>query len=92
MLKILDKKELRKMKRKSIDSMTVAQCLKWQSTVSELPDYLEESELDELTDLTKLITEKIKSQRIQGVIEMFNSLSGDEKTECLKLLYKIMKI
>lgn len=78
--------------RKNIDSMTVAQCLKWQSTVSELPDYLEESELDELTALTQLITEKIKSQKIQGVIEMFNSLSGDEKTECLKLLYKIMKI
>ena len=72
--------------RLSIESMTVAQCLKWQSSVSELPDYLDENDLDELTALSQLITEKIKSQRIQGVVEMFNSLSSDEKEECLRLL------
>lgn len=74
--------------RVNIESMTVAQCLKWQSSVSELPDYLEESDLNELTELNRLITEKVKSQRIQGVVEMFNSLSSDEKAECLRMLNK----
>lgn len=70
----------------NIGYMTVAQCLKWQSSVSEIPDYLEERDLDELTTLSKIVIEKIKSQRIQGVIEMFNSLSIDERKECLKML------
>ena len=66
--------------------MSVAQCLKWQSTVSELPDYLEEEDLHEVIALSDVVTEKIKSQRIQGVVEMFNSLSIDEQRECLIIL------
>lgn len=67
-------------------SMSVAQCVKWQSTVSELPDYLEEDDLEKVTSLSIIISNIIKSQRIQGVVELFSSLSSEEKIECLKML------
>ena len=67
-------------------SMSVAQCVRWQSTVSELPDYLEEEDLDKVTSLSIIISNIIKSQRIQGVVELFSSLSSEEKIECLKIL------
>jgi hypothetical protein len=70
----------------SIDTMTTAQCVKWQAIVSELPEFLEESDLAEITKLSETVREKIKSQRIQGVVEMFNALSNDEKIECLRIL------
>jgi hypothetical protein len=70
----------------SIDTMTTAQCVKWQAIVSELPEFLEESDLAEITKLSETVREKIKSQRIQGVVEMFNALSNDEKIECLRII------
>lgn len=71
-------------------SMSVAQCLRWQSIVSELPDYLEEEDLKKITSLTNIITAIIKSQKIQGVVELFSALSSEEKIECLKMLNEKM--
>lgn len=70
----------------NLSYMSMAQCIKWQSLISELPDYLEDSDLDNVMKLSDLITEKIKSQKIQGVVEMFNALSEHEREECLSIL------
>lgn len=67
----------------SIGTMTVSQCVQWQTTKSELPDFLTDKDLEEINLLAVLVTEKIKTQKINGVIELFTSLSSDEQKECL---------
>ena len=75
--------------KESIGTMTVSQCVKWQGTMSELPEFLTENDLKELNDLSVLITEKIKMQKINGVVEMFAALSEEEKQECLRRLQEL---
>ena len=70
----------------SLETMTVSQCVQWQGTISELPEFLMEKDLEEITELSYIITNKIKNQKINGVVEMFISLSEDEKIECLHRL------
>lgn len=72
--------------RDSIDRMTIPQCIQWQTSVLEIPDYLSESDLNEVNELSRMVTQKVKAQRINGVIEMFKALSDEEKKECLNLL------
>lgn len=69
-----------------LDRMTVAQCVQWQSTVSELPTYLNENDINRITLLSEQVIEKIKLQKINGVVELFESLSDAEKQECLRIL------
>ena len=72
--------------RNSIDTMTVSQCVQWQSSMSDLPDFLDEKDLEDIAYLSSKVTKKIKEQRISGVVEMFSALSDDEKKECLNIL------
>ena len=69
-----------------IDSLSVTQCIQWQKIVSEVPEYLTESDLSLISSLSVKIAEIIKSQRINGVVEMFNTLTDEEKSECLHIL------
>lgn len=73
----------------SISTMTVYQCVQWQSTKSELPDFLTTEDLEEINTLSVLVTEKIKTQKINGVVELFTALSEEEKRECLRRLREI---
>lgn len=66
--------------------MTISQCVQWQSTKSELPDFLTDHDFEEIHALSILVTEKIKTQRINGVVEMFAALSKEEQWECLRQL------
>ncbi len=70
----------------NIDSLSVTQCIQWQKIVSEVPEYLTESDLNLISSLSVKIAEIIKSQRINGVVEMFNTLTDEEKSECLHIL------
>lgn len=72
--------------RDSIETMTVSQCVQWQGTMTELPEFLTENDLEVITLLSSAITEKIKTQKINGIIEMFVALTAEEKTECLRRL------
>ena len=69
--------------------MTVSQCVQWQGSMSELPEFLTEMDLEEITALSSLITEKIKTQKINGIIELYAALSVEEKSECLRRLHEI---
>ncbi len=75
--------------RDSISTMTVSQCIQWQSTKSELPDFLTSEDLEEIHALSILVTEKIKAQKINGVVELFLALSDEEKQECLRRLREL---
>ena len=75
--------------RDSINTMTVSQCVQWQGSMSELPEFLTEMDLEEITALSSLITEKIKTQKINGIIELYAALSVEEKSECLRRLHEI---
>lgn len=75
--------------REAIGTMTVSQCVQWQSTKSELPDFLTNEDLEEINTLSVLVTEKIKTQKINGVVEMFTALSEEEKQECLRRLQEL---
>ena len=70
----------------NIDSLSITQCIQWQKIVSEVPEYLTESDLSLISSLSVKIAEIIKSQRINGVVEMFNTLTDEEKSECLHIL------
>ena len=70
----------------NINSLSVTQCIQWQKIVSEVPEYLTESDLNLISSLSVKIAEIIKSQRINGVVEMFNTLTDEEKSECLHIL------
>ena len=72
--------------RDSIETMTVSQCVQWQGTITELPEFLTEKDLEEITMLSSAITEKIKTQKINGIIELYAALSVEEKSECLRRL------
>ena len=75
--------------RDSIDTMTVSQCVQWQGTMLELPDFLTDSDLADITKLSSMITEKIKTQKINGILELYAALSAEEKSECLRRLQDI---
>ena len=72
--------------KEDIETMTVSQCVHWQGLMSELPDFLTDSDIEEINTLSEKITEKIKTQKIQGVIELFSALSDEEKKECIRIL------
>lgn len=73
----------------SIDTMTVSQCVQWQGIISELPEFLTEDDLEEITSLSAIVTEKVKTQKINGIVEMFAALSDEEKAECLLRLRQL---
>lgn len=75
--------------RDSLGTMTVSQCVQWQNTKAELPDFLTDEDMEEINALSILITEKIKTQKINGVVEMFTALSEEEKQECLRRLQEL---
>ncbi len=75
--------------RDSLGTMTVSQCVQWQNTKSELPYFLTDKDMEEINALSVLITEKIKTQKINGVVEMFTALSEEEKQECLRRLQEL---
>ena len=75
--------------RETIGSMTASQCVQWQGAMSELPKFLTDNDLKEINDLFVLITDKIKMQKINGVVEMFTALSDEEKRECLRQLQNL---
>ncbi len=75
--------------RDSIETMTVSQCVQWQGTMTELPEFLTEKDLEDITMLSSAITEKIKTQKINGIIELYAALSVEEKSECLRRLQDI---
>ena len=75
--------------REAVSTMTVSQCVQWQNTKSELPDFLTKGDIEEINVLSVLITEKIKTQKINGVVEMFTALSEEEKRECLRRLQEL---
>lgn len=75
--------------RDSIETMTVSQCVQWQGTMIELPEFLTEKDLEDITMLSSAITEKIKTQKINGIIELYAALSVEEKSECLRRLQDI---
>lgn len=75
--------------RESIDAMTLAQCVQWQGTMSELPDFLTNDDLEEINALSVLVAGKIKAQKINGVVEMFTALSEEERREFLRKIQVI---
>lgn len=75
--------------RDSINTMTVSQCIQWQGIMSELPEFLTEKDLEEITNLSTIITDKIKTQKINGIIELYAALSTEEKAECLCRLQEL---
>ena len=75
--------------RKSISTMTISQCVQWQGTMLELPEFLTNKDLEDITNLSLMITEKIKAQKINGIIELYVALSDEERLECLHKLQEI---
>lgn len=75
--------------KESIATMSISQCVQWQGMISKLPDFLMEKDLEDITILSSIITEKIKSQKINGIIELYVALSAEEKSECLRNLQNI---
>ncbi|EXM40287.1 hypothetical protein RASY3_09395 [Ruminococcus albus SY3] len=73
----------------AIATMTIPQCVQWQNAMSDLPEFLTQNDLEEINDLSKQITEKIKTQKINGVIELFAALSAEEKKECLRRMQSL---
>ena len=76
--------------RDSIETMTVSQCVQWQGTMSELPEFLTDNDLADITNLSLMITEKIKTQKINGILELYVALSAEERAECLRRLQGIL--
>ena len=72
--------------KESIASMTISQCVQWQGIISELPEFLTDKDLEDITLLSSMITDKIKAQKINGIIELYAALSDEEKSECLRKL------
>lgn len=75
--------------KESIAKMTISQCVQWQGIISELPNFLTDNDLEDITCLSSMITDKIKAQKINGIIELYAAPSGEEKSECLRKLQEI---
>ena len=69
-----------------VDNMSAAECIQWQNKCSNYPEFLTDKDMEILHSAQKVVNARIKSLKIQGVVEMFNELSSDEKTECLNIL------
>ena len=72
-----------------LSEMTVGQCQQWRTSVGEIPDYLSEDNLREFAQLSERITEILKVYKINGVVELYRSLTSDEKKRCLDILSRI---
>lgn len=72
-----------------LSEMSLEQCQQWKTSVGELPDYLSEDNLKEFSQLTEQITEKLKAYKINGVVELFKSLTSEEQKRCLEILSRI---
>lgn len=69
-----------------VEGMSAAACVQWQNRCAECPNFLTEDDIVELHNVRELVNSRLKSLKIQGVVEMFNELSDAEKIECLRLL------
>ena len=72
-----------------LDGMTTAQYIQWQTATLALPDYLSAADLKQVSELSEEIAKRIKAHRINGVVDMFQTLSEDERKECLQRLLSI---
>lgn len=75
--------------KESISTMTISQCVQWQGIILELPEFLTDKDLEDITNLSSMITEKIKAQKIKGILELYAALSMEEKIECLRRLQEL---
>ena len=71
-------------------SLTVPQCIQWQTAVSVLPDYLTDKDLEDVANLSSEISNRIKLHRINGVVDMFIALSEEEQKDCLQRILEQM--
>ena len=71
---------------RSLGTYTASDCVSWIEKTELLPDYLS-SHHKQLYKRTKdKVVERLHTCRIDGVVTMFNSLSPEERKECLSLL------
>lgn len=69
--------------------LTVEQCEEWKEINNIPPIYAKEETILEYRELRRLINERIKSSKIEGIISIFKELDDDEKEKCIKLLHNL---
>ena len=70
----------------SIGSLNASQCMNFQRNLSEIPEYLQPSDLDAVEKAREALQSRLKELKILGVIELYSTLSDEEKAECMKRL------
>ncbi len=69
-----------------IGSLNASQCTNFRRNLFEIPEYLQPSDLDMVEKARETLQSRLKELKILGVIELYSTLSDEEKTECLKRL------
>lgn len=71
---------------RSLETYSASDCVNWIERTELLPDYLSSHHRQLYKKAKDQVIERLHTCRIEGVVTMFNSLSPEEKKECLLLL------
>lgn len=71
---------------RSLGAYSASDCVNWIERTEVLPDYLSSHHRLLYKKAKDQVIERLHTCRIEGVVTMFNSLSPEEKKECLLLL------
>lgn len=70
----------------SSEQFTASECINWLEKTVSLPIYIEANARSEYIKAKTVVEKRLHSCRVEGVVSMFNSLSSEEKEQCLELL------
>ncbi len=70
----------------TIKAMNASQCTNYQRNLSNIPNFLQSTDLEMIEKAREALQTRLKELKILGVIELYSTLSAEEKSECLKRL------
>lgn len=74
--------------KENILKMSIEDCESWKIKNRDIPLYLKDESLSLLKEINKMINDKIKNSRVEGIISIFKQLDDEEKQRCLMLLHQ----
>jgi 23S rRNA maturation mini-RNase III len=76
--------------RNKIFELSIEECESWKRNISNIPLYLKKQTTDAVKEISLLVNEQIKRNKVEGILSIFKELDIEEKERCLKLLHSIL--
>ena len=71
---------------KGINNIPALTCTRWLNQTQTIPELLDSETVKRYHAARQAVEQRLHNCRVQGVVSMFDNLSDEEKTECLRIL------